>query len=59
MIIEGYSGIVGTVKAGQVKLIAVAKRPTQLQQLSGLNEFRLLSRLDMAIRASSLHLTMN
>jgi tripartite-type tricarboxylate transporter receptor subunit TctC len=26
MIIEGYSGIVGSVKAGQVKLIAVASR---------------------------------
>jgi tripartite-type tricarboxylate transporter receptor subunit TctC len=35
MIIEGYSGIVGAVKAGQVKLIAVAS-PERLPQFPGL-----------------------
>jgi tripartite-type tricarboxylate transporter receptor subunit TctC len=35
MIIEGYSGIVGAVKAGQVKLIAVAS-PTRLPEFPDL-----------------------
>jgi len=52
MIIEGYSGIVGAVKAGQVKLIAVASPerlpqfpdlPTVAENHSGLQGARLAS----------------